>query len=387
MHPTAIRFGMTTFGADRGRSGIGTYVLNLVREFELMALGDRFELVSSPAERSDFAPLHAGFGVVEAAVRQGPLPEVLWHHTGLPRLVAARGWDVLFLPAGNRRLVFRAPCPMVATVHDLASSHLHDKYDPLRSVYNRRVIPGLIRRLAHVITVSQCSKQDIVRHAGIDPDRVTVIPNGVDHRRFRPRDAALAAERVAGRLGVTGPYLLYVARLEHPAKNHVRLIKAFDRLKVATGLPHTLVLAGPDWTGAATIHAEIGRARHAASIRTLGFVAGGDLPDLYAAADLMVFPSLYEGFGIPLIEAMAMGTVVASSNAASLPEVGGDAALYFDPRDEQAIAGTLERLLTDSALAADLRRRGLARAAAYTWRRTAEATLETLTRTAEHHHG
>ena len=382
MIPAPPRFGMTTLGADRGRSGIGTYVLNLIREFDAMALGDQFELVSSAAERLDFAPRQTRYGVVEAGVAPGPVPELLWHQAGLPRLVAERRWDVLFLPAANRRLAFRAPCPMVGTVHDLASSHLPGKYDPIRSLYNRRLIPRLIRRLAHVITVSECSKRDIVEHAGVAPERVTVIPNGVDHRRFRPRDAAVAAERVAGRLGVSGPYLLYVARLEHPGKNHVRLVRAFDRLKTRTGIPHTLVFAGPDWSGAEAVHAEIGRARHRADIRTLGFVAAGDLPDLYAAADLMVFPSLYEGFGIPLLEAMSVGTVVASSNAASLPEVGGDAAVYFDPRDDDALSATMERLLADRPLMDDLRRRGLVRSAGFTWQRTAEQTLDVLTQTA-----
>jgi glycosyltransferase involved in cell wall biosynthesis len=383
----SVRIGMTTLGADRGQSGIGTYVLNLIREFDAMALGDRLELVSSASEYQHFAPAPASVSTIAAAVGGGPLPELLWHQAGLPRLVAERRWDVLFLPAGNRRLAFRSPCPMVGTVHDLASSHLRDKYDPIRSFYNRRVIPGLIRRLAHVITVSECSKRDIVRYAGIEPDRITVIPNGVDHRRFRLRDKELAATRVGGRFGVDGPFLLYVARLEHPAKNHVRLIRAFDRLKAATGIPHQLVLAGPDWSGAEAIHAEVRTARFAADIRTLGFVAAGDLPDLYAAAELLVFPSLYEGFGIPLIEAMAMGTAVASSNAASLPEVGGDAAVYFDPRDERAMAETMERLLADTALAGNLRSRGLVRAAGFTWRRTAMATLDVLTRTAEAVHG
>lgn len=383
-----FRFGMTTLGADAGRSGIGVYVVNLIRQFEALGLTDQFELVTTRIEQRAFAPATAAVPVMEARpAAPGPLPELWWHQASLPRLAARRHWDVLFLPAANRRLTFQAPCPMVGTVHDLASSHVRDKYDPFRSLYNRRVIPGLIRRLAHVITVSESSKRDIVTHAGIAADRVSVIPNGVDHHRFRPRSPEVAAERLAGRLGLRGPYLLYVARLEHPGKNHVRLVRAFDQFKRRTGLPHQLVFAGPDWSGADQIHAEIRRARYASAIRTLGFVSAGDLPDLYAAADMMAFPSLYEGFGIPVLEAMAMGTVVACSDTSSLPEVGGDAALYFDPRDETAMADRIEQALSDAPLADTLRQRGLARSARFTWRRTAELTLDTLAQAAKVSHG
>ncbi|HEX9165975.1 MAG TPA: glycosyltransferase family 1 protein [Gemmatimonadales bacterium] len=379
---TPIRIGMTTLGADGGRSGIGTYVIQLLREFEGMAPAAQVDVVSLPSERDAFAPAPSRLAHIPARPpAAGPIPELLWHQTGLRALAQANRWDALFLPAANRRLSVSAPCPTIGTVHDLASRHLPEKYDPVRSWYNRRLIPRLIRRLAAVITVSECSKRDIVAASHIDQDRVVVIPNGVDHRRFRPRDAARSAARLTGRYGLTGPFILYVARLEHPGKNHVRLVEAFDRFRRRTGLPHQLVLAGPDWSGAEQIHAAIRSTGCPEAIRTPGFVAAGDLPDLYAAADLLAFPSLYEGFGLPVLEAMAMGTPVACSRRASLPEVAGDAAVYFEPDDPADIADAMEAALQSREA---LRTKGLARSAAFTWRRTAEQTLHVITRTLQH---
>jgi glycosyltransferase involved in cell wall biosynthesis len=211
---------------------------------------------------------------------------------------------------------------------------------------------------------------------GLRPDRVTVTPLAADPAVFFPGDRAAAAAHVAARFGVTGPFVLYIARIEHPGKNHVRLIRAFDRLKTRTGLPHKLVLAGSDRERAAEVHAEAASARHARDIVFTGFVPTDSVADLYRAADVFAFPSLFEGFGLPLLEAMACGTPVVAADVASLPEVAGDAARLIDPRDEHALAAALEAVLTDPAVSADLVARGLTRSQAFSWQRTARQTLD-----------
>jgi glycosyltransferase involved in cell wall biosynthesis len=247
--------------------------------------------------------------------------------------------------------------------------------------YVHHVLPALVRRLDHVLTVSESSRRDILEFAGVREDRVTVTPLGVGHARFRPLPAAQTAPRLKA-LGVEPPYVLYVARLEHPGKNHVGLIRAFAEFRQRTGLPHRLVLAGPDWTRADEVHREAARSPHAAAIVFPGAVSADDLLALYAGADLFVLPSHYEGFGLPILESMACGVPVACSNTSSMPEVAGDAGVLFDPADPLSIADAMGRVLTDRPLRDELAARSLARAREYTWERTARQTRDVLRRAA-----
>lgn len=372
-----MRLGITTFGADGGRSGIGRYVVSLLRELD-GAPGVDCEVLVHPEERDAFAPKGSPLRVLEVGGGRHPVANIAWHQLALPGWCRRRGYDVLFLPAANRRLGLTAPCPRVGTVHDMASLHVAGKYDPLRTAYVTRVLPRLFRGLDHVLTVSEASRRDIVTCAGVAPERVTAVHLGVDHERYHPGDREAARERVAGWLGAPGPYLLYVARIEHPGKNHVGLLRAFARFKERTGLPHRLVLAGGDWLGAEAVHRAAAASRWSAAVTFTGFVAEGRLPDLYRAADLFAMPSLYEGFGLPLVEAMACGTAAICSDRSSLPEVAGAAALTFDPDDEEGMAAAMARLLGDDAERDAWARRGRARAAEFTWSTTARRTLEAI---------
>jgi len=166
--------------------------------------------------------------------------------------------------------------------------------------------------------------------------------------------------------------------LEHPGKNHVRLLEAFAVLKRSTDLPHKLVLVGGRWNGAEVIHARVAELGLSDLVVFPGFVPNEALPALYAAADAFAFPSLFEGFGIPVLEAMASGTPVCAANTSSIPEVIGDAGLLFDPLDVPAMTDCLSRLLRDQPLRQRLIAAGIERAAGFTWDAAAKATLEEL---------
>jgi glycosyltransferase involved in cell wall biosynthesis len=227
-----------------------------------------------------------------------------------------------------------------------------------------------------VIAPSEATARDLTAAYGTPPGRIVVIPHGY-HPRFRPLDSAVVDAGLA-RLGITRPFLLFVGTLQ-PRKNLARVLAAFERL-AAGGWPGQLVLVGQRGWLSDPLFAAIAQPDSPAHgrIHLTGYLADDDVPIVYNGAEGLVFPSLYEGFGLPALEAMACGTPVLTSNTTSLPEVVGDAALQVDPLDTSAITDGMARLVGDAALRAKLRQRGLVCAGQFTWRRTAERTLTVL---------
>ncbi|MEA2040488.1 MAG: glycosyltransferase family 1 protein [Thermodesulfobacteriota bacterium] len=378
-----MKIGITTFGGDGGKSGISQYIINILREFSSLKERPDFEVMVYEDEKELFVPdpdrmSILGFG----GFLRSPVVNVAWHQVALSKWCRKREYDVLFLPAGNRRLPLSVSCPTVGTVHDFSSIHVEGKYDPARMFYIKQVLPFLIRRLTLVLTVSESSKRDIVEYAGVPEERVTVTPLAADDQLYFPGNKEASAESMCSKYGIRTPYILYISRIEHPGKNHAGLIRAFSRLKAGGDIPHQLVLAGSDWDRAEEVHRIANESQYADDIVFTGFAPTGDMPDLYRGADLFVFPSLYEGFGLPVLEAMSCGVPVACSNISSMPEVAGDTGMLFDPYDEESISESIRRLLTDTDLLNDYGRRGLERSKNFTWAATAARTLEVIRKAA-----
>jgi glycosyltransferase involved in cell wall biosynthesis len=228
------------------------------------------------------------------------------------------------------------------------------------------------------LTVSESSKRDIIEFGNVAEDKVLVTPLAAEKARYYPSNALEARRQVKLKFGILGPYMLYISRIEHPGKNHVRLIKAFEIFKKRTGLPHQLVLAGSDRERAEEVHRAAEHSEFSKEIVFTGFAADEDLPDLYKASELFIFPSLYEGFGLPVLEAMACGVPVACSDLSSLPEVCGDAGLLFNPYKETSIAEAIIRLLESEQVRERYSELGLVRAGQFDWRATALQTLAAL---------
>jgi glycosyltransferase involved in cell wall biosynthesis len=370
-----LRIGIPCFASDGGRSGIGQYLIQVVRHLPAIAPGATFVIYAPQRDARLWDDLPPSVTVELVHDRyDSPIPSLWWHSAIMPGLLRAAGCNVVFLPAGNRRLGIRYGVPSVATVHDLSQMHVPAKYDAVRMFYATRVLPRLIGLQDHVIAVSSSTRDDVLAHTRITAEHTSVVPNGCDLERFLALSAPGAPPPVAP-AGLRTPYVLYVARLEHPGKNHVTLLEAYALLR-KRGLTHRLVFAGPRWPGSEAIDAAVERLGLSGHVTFAGFVDNADLPALYAAASLFVFPSLYEGFGIPLLEAMAAGTPSCVANVSSLPEVAGDAALLFNPRDPVEMSEVMERLLTDDLLRSRLRARGLARCREFTWERSAAGVLE-----------
>jgi len=371
-----MRIGVSTSVVQRGQTGVGQYVFALLRallpqstqhEFVLFVLKEDLALFDFASQKMRIVSVPERF--------RPPVKNILWHQTHLPKLAGQNQLDLLHVPS-YRRLLWPRPCPLVGTIHDLAPFHVASKYDWKRMFYGRVVARTLAQRQDAIIAISENTARDVRRFFGVSSTRTTVIHNGIDHERFFPGDRDAAKTVVAKRFGLEGPFLLYVARLEHPAKNHVRLIAAFDKFKTAAGSDWRLVLGGSDWHGAEVIHAAIQRARFAADIRTLGFVPDATLPYLYRAAAAFVYPSLYEGFGLPPVEAMACGCPVIASTRGALGEVVGEAAAILEPEEVDSIAEQIKIVATDQKTRERLRLAGLARARKFDWKVTAEATMQ-----------
>ncbi|MDB6059532.1 MAG: hypothetical protein JWO95_3376 [Verrucomicrobiales bacterium] len=362
-----MKIGISTSVVARGRSGIGQYVFGLVRALLDQPSGHEYVLfvLESDTHLFNFAEGRAKIVTVPERFRS-PIKDILWHQLRLPALVRELGIDVMHVPS-YRRLLWTKSCARVGTVHDCAAFEVKGKYDLARMFYGRVVARSLVWRQDKIIAISHTTATDIQKYFGLAKEHMSVIHNGVDHCRFSPAQP--------NRFNRDAPCFLYVSRLEHPAKNHWRLIQAFNQFKEVTDSNWKLVLAGGDWHGADVIHRAAKESPYADDIHMLGFVSDADLPDLYRAADVFVYPSLYEGFGMPPIEAMACGCPVIVSPRGALAEVVGDAAYIVNPEQIDSIRLAMQRIATDNAARTQLRTAGLERAAKFDWRRTALETV------------
>jgi glycosyltransferase involved in cell wall biosynthesis len=289
-----------------------------------------------------------------------------------PIAARSQGLDVL-LGLDHVLLPVRG-CPGCVVIHDLSYHRYPEHVDPAVLAHVRNHVPDSVRRAALIVTPSSFTRSEVIDVFGVAEDRVVHIPWGVS-AAFKPVTDAGRLEEFLKRHGLTSGYVLAVGSLQ-PRKNLRHLLRVFLRWREEHGGGPKLVLTGGIAWRAGDLIPEL-EAHHEAVVR-LGHVAEDDLPTLYSAAAVLVFPSLYEGFGFPILEAMACGTPVIASDRTSCPEVGGDAAWYVDPEDDEALFDALTSVLGNESIRTDLRERGLKRATAFTWTRTAQHFLEAL---------
>jgi glycosyltransferase involved in cell wall biosynthesis len=282
---------------------------------------------------------------------------------------------VLFVPA--HVLPLWSPRRAVVTIHDLGYLYYPEAHPGARRLYLRLSTLWNARRATRIIAISESTKRDIVQHCRLPASKIEVVPHGVD-ARFRPVSDAEQLGRVRERYGTGPSYVLCVGTVQ-PRKNLLRLIEAWaEYVKHARAPAPTLVLAGKQGWLAEAIYRRPQELGIADRVRFTGYVAGDDLPALIGGALAYVMPSLYEGFGMPILEAQACGMPVLASPISSLAEAAGDAALFVDPLDVRSIAEGIARIVEDAELRARLRERGLRRVTTWTWERTARETLRVL---------
>ena len=265
--------------------------------------------------------------------------------------------------------------PVVVSVHDVSFLEHPEYFTKFRAFQLRQTVRRTVKRASRVLTGSEFSKRRIIQAYGLRDDRIVVLPNGVNNS-FRAISRELAQKWVQSRLTLGTPFILTVGDLQ-PRKNHTTLIRAFEGLvRSYPQLPHHLVIVGKETWYAPTIWSAARKSSVSDRIHFTGFVDDDDLLKLYGACDLFVYPSLYEGFGLPIVEAMACGRAVACSNTSAMPEVADSAALLFDPHSEQEQVLAMRDLLLNPELRMRMERLAAQRAPLFSWDRTAAKTLE-----------
>lgn len=296
-----------------------------------------------------------------------PPVRILWEQAVQPWAARRAGLDLLHCPAFVGPL--SAATPFVVTVHDLSFLLFPEGFRGWNRHYLRTLTGLSVRRARRVIAVSESTRQDLVRLYGLDPGRVDVVYNGVD-AAFRPLPQEEVAAFRSGK-GLPERFVLFVGTLE-PRKNIVRLVEAYARLS-APRIPLMLV-GGRGWFYE-EILVRVEELDLADEVCFVGYVPAEDLPYWYNAAEVLAYPSLYEGFGLPALEAMACGTPVVTSSTSSLPEVVGQAGMLVEPTDVDALAAALQQVLDDAWLRDRMGAAGKAQAARFTWQKTARGTV------------
>ncbi|NJN55659.1 MAG: glycosyltransferase family 4 protein [Anaerolineae bacterium] len=367
-----MKIGIDVTAAITQGGGIGRYTRELVQALTAVDAQNDYHFFAAKTPTASPVP--------------DPIPQahnVQLHVAPFDERWLYRLWYRLRLPLAVQRFtgpldLFHSPdfvlppvhgrIPTLLTVHDLSFVHYPETFPARLVAYLNRVVPWSIRRATHILADSQATKDDLTAVWQVAPQKITVLYSGV-HERFHPvaDQQKQTAVRHQYNLG-SAPYILAVGTVQ-PRKNYQLLIRAFQ--PIAQAQPHNLVITGGKGWLMEEMMAEVGRQGLDGRVQFAGFVADEDLPTLYSAADLFVFPSLYEGFGLPLLEAMGCGVPVITSNTSSLPEVAGQAAVLLSPHDQEAWTAAMARLLADSLERTQLVAAGFRQVRHFSWEQSA----------------
>jgi glycosyltransferase involved in cell wall biosynthesis len=360
-----MRFAVDAHAIGRHLTGNEVYVRNLLRAFAELDRESEFYAYISAKDAESWVPKRFRMRQVAG----NPWSRLGWD---LGRLVREDQPDLLHV---QYTAPLRGTAPIIVTVHDVSFLENPEYFTAMRRAQLRYTVARTVKLAKRVLTVSEFSRDAILRHYDIHPDKVRVVPNaaGSDFRVIG-REKALAAAR--RQLQIAAPFVLSVGDLQ-PRKNQIGLIAAFARLMTERPtLKHHLVLAGKETWFAPKVREAAQSSGFAGRIHFTGFVPDRELLELYNACDCFVFPSFYEGFGLPILEAMACGRAVACSKTSAMPEVADGAGLLFDPHDIEDIKRCIEDILVDPELRARKERLGVQRAAYFSWQKSARTTLD-----------
>lgn len=353
-------------------AGVATYAKNLIKH--LIAENKNHDLIffGSPEylNLTDAPRTHL---ISTSPIVDGGWKRILWEQFVLPSKAKRSNIDVMFYP-DHTASVFRKPFPSIITIHDLAFLAMPETFPLGKRFYKSLAVRQSIRKADKIIVVSHATKEECIRVLNVPKEKIKVIYNGIDSN-FKKINSPDIIDNARRKFGLFRKFILFVGTLE-PRKNIIRLIRAFHQMRTSVHVEHELVIAGKKGWLYSGIFDEVDRLGLKDSVHFLSYVTPKDLVNLYSTADMFVYPSLYEGFGFPPLEAMACELPVVASNISSMPEVLGDAAVLVNPYNVNSIAEGIFKVLTDDALRLSLIEKGLERVKIFSWDKSAKEYLK-----------
>ncbi len=367
-----IKIAIDTLGGDHGKSGFGSYIYYFISN---LPSGSQYEIELFGTEEDRYT-YTSGTDIPYSAIKLLETPKALrrWYKYYANRFIKKHGYDIVLYPSASKMLPSHfCHHKAIAIINSIMSSEMADK-----SCKEKRQLKKGIHNAHKIIAASRFIKDDLVK-LGIAEEKISVIHNGIDHKLFFPMADLFEGEIVDVKpFAIKRPYFIYGSSLSSPEKKHIELIHAFELFKKNTGFPHRLVLAGNDGPYAQEIHKAAFDSPYASDIFLTGFFPHENFARLYAGAEACVFPSVNEGVGLPILEAMACGIPVLCSEKAALKEIGGTAPLYFDSDDIDNIATSLQKIVEDSELRENMITDSIMWANEFNWEETVKKTLSIL---------
>lgn len=371
-----MKVGIDTFGCDHGRSGIGSYLLSLVKSLTPSA-DVKYDLFGPEIDRYTYTS-DKEINYTSANVPDSLSAERLWHILNANKFCKKNNYDIVIYTAATRMLPLKFKIPSVAVVNAIFSTNFENANEKLVC---QQIKKGL-SSVDCIIAASQFVKKDLER-SGVKNNNIQIVHNGIDHSLFFPRAIENDDTVDIKPFAIKRPYFIYASRMASFEKKHIELIKAFTLFKEKTHLPHRLVLAGADGPCSDEVHKAAFQSSAASEIFLTGYFPHESFPELYRGAEACIFPSVNEGVGLPVIEAMATGLPVACAKAGALPEIAGENALYFNSDSIEDIELCMEKIVDDKKLRERLISGGLEWTKRFSWEKTAEETLSILKKITE----
>ena len=363
-----MKIGVDTFGLEHGNSGLGSYLLSLLKCLPETDGAD-IELFGPETDRYTYSS-NRSFAYKGLDVKDNYAAEYAWHKRKADKFCRRNGYDIVFYTEGSRLVPANSKVSSIAVINSILSNVLEEM-----SFWGRKHIIKALSSMDCIIASSMFVKKDIAR-CGVKCGRIEIVHNGIDHSLFYPESSVESSDFVDIKpFAIKKPYIIYGSRIQGPEKKQIELIKAYTLFKEKTGLPHRLVLAGGGGDYCDEVQKAAFNSSAASDIFMTGFFPRSGFPELYKNAEICVFPSVNEGVGLPVLEAMASGIPVACAKAGALPEIAGENVLYFDSDDVEDIARCIEQIVSDEKLRTKLVESGLEWAKRFSWEKTAGETV------------
>lgn len=372
-----MRIGIDARFAVRNRRGIGNYTLMLIQQLAEFDKINEYVIYIDRVDDQQVLPKQANFTVKILS----PSNYLLWEQIALPLAVNKDKIEVLHCTANTAPLILSSQIRLISTVHDIMYLYNSNKmpqpksmYQKMGKLYRKIMVPASFQRVDAIITVSHYSKLDIMSYFPALPEEKIFVTYEAANEKFRSVDKDAARKRITTEMGIIGTYIFALAGAD-PRKNTETVIKNFIQLKAHRCIGHKLVLTGlPGWRNS-KYYEIVRNAGMEDDIVFTGYISEEQLVDLYNCAEFFLYPSRYEGFGLPILEAMACGTPVITSNVTSIPEIAGDAAVLIEPTNKEQLNKAIVKMLDDGSLKNDMIKKGFEQSAKFSWRKMAIDTL------------